>query len=122
MTNSAEAELEAVIWAAMTAHRVSTDQPLEFIEAIKSAAMDYAAGDSDALTETRRLILHEATRPERADPPVVAGGGGQPRRRELGPSGSRARPPGGATLSTGPSIPYPGHGLFNLRPQPVDKP
>ena len=65
MTGSAEQELEAVIWAAMTAHKVTTTEPLEFIETIKNAAREYAAGDSDALTETRRLVLYEATRPER---------------------------------------------------------
>jgi hypothetical protein len=99
MTNSAEQELEGTIWAAMTAHKVTTKEPLEFIETLKAAAMAYAAGDSDALTETRRMILHEATRPERI---------------------ARARPPVGATLSTGHVVPPAGQTLANYHPQPVD--
>ena len=58
-----ESEFEATIWAAMAAHKVTTAEPLEFIETIRAAAMAYAAGDSYALTETRRLVLQEATRP-----------------------------------------------------------
>jgi hypothetical protein len=68
VARTAEAELEATVWAAMTAHRVTTPEPLEFIETIRSAAMSYAAGDSKALTEMRRLVLLEATRPEREVP------------------------------------------------------
>jgi len=122
MTNSAEQELEATIWAAMAAHKVTTAEPLDFIETIKSVAMDYAAGDSDALTETRRMVLHEATRPERIDGPALAGGGGQsPRRRELSPPGSRTSPPGGATISTGCVVPSVVPGSANFHPQAVDK-
>ena len=120
MTDSPEVELAEAIWDAMLHHQVSTPYPVEFCTSVTELAKAYAAGDSDELTAARREVLSRATEP--TVPPVVAGGGGQPRRRELGPSGSRAQPPGGATLSTGPSIPYPGHGLFNLRPQPVDKP
>jgi len=87
MTNSAEDELEAVIWDVMRVCRVTATRPIEFVELIKSAAMDYSSGDSDSLTEMRRTVLHEASRPERIDGPVVAGGGGEAPRRELDPSG-----------------------------------
>jgi hypothetical protein len=120
MTNSAEDELEAVIWDAMRVCRVTTTRPVEFVELLKSAAMDYSAGDSDLLTEMRRRVLHEATRPERIDGPVGAGGGGEAPRRELDPSGSRAQPTEEATLSTGPSISLPGQTSAKNHPQPVD--
>jgi hypothetical protein len=120
MTNSAEPDLEAFIWSAMTAHKVTTDEPLEFIETIKAGAMAYAAGDSDALTETRRLVLHEATRPERTVHPGLRREGPA---SELNPSGSdrRVEVPEGATLSTGCVVPAPGQGPVKLRPQAVDK-
>jgi hypothetical protein len=121
MTNTAEAELEGVIWAAMTAHKVTTAQPLEFIEAIKWAAMAYAAGDSDKLTELRRLVLHEAAAPERRDRLEIAGGAGRAPVAASRLVGSRARPPEGATLSTGRVIPVAAEVSVKSHPQGVDK-
>jgi hypothetical protein len=122
MTNSAEQELEATIWAAMAAHKVTTVEPLEFIETIMAAAKDYAAGDSDALTETRRLVLHEATRPDRIDRPVAAEGGTGPRARPFGLERPALKVPEGATLSTGCVVPSASQGSAKFRPQAVDKP
>ena len=92
-----ESELEATIWVAMTAHQVTTPEPLEFIETIRSAATSYAAGDSDALTEMRRTVLHEASRPERIDRPGLRREGPA---SELSPSGSgrHAGGPGGSNV------------------------
>ena len=120
MTNSAEGDLEATIWAAMTRYKVTTDHPIEFLQMVTDAALDYAAGDSDALTAARRRVLFEATAPEQPALTVIAGGGGQPARRELDPSGSRAVAPEGATLSTGQSVPTGGKDRANLHPQAVD--
>lgn len=62
---SAEAQLEAAIWTAMTEHEVTCPRPVKFIDALVIAARSYAAGDSETLTAQRRSILHRDTAPAR---------------------------------------------------------
>jgi hypothetical protein len=103
-------ELEAAIWAAMRIHQVTCPTPGAFLDDLKYAAMRYAAGDSDALTAMRREILHRDTWPEGQTSPSTSGTG-TGTAPELDPPGSGAFPQGagdgGATPSTGTSIPGP---------------
>jgi hypothetical protein len=110
-----EEELEAAVWRAMRTWGVNTPEPVRFIEAVKFAAVRYAAGDSPALTEQRREVLHRDTRPEGQDPPSTRGGVGRdgpelPPLRGSDALGQRVAD-GGATLSTEASIP----GVFTSR-------
>jgi hypothetical protein len=63
MTNSAEGQLEATIWDAMSRHKVTCHDALPFVDAILAAARAYAAGDSDGLTKMRRDVLHRDAAP-----------------------------------------------------------
>ena len=105
-----EEVLEAAIWQAMQACKVTipTDALL-FIEMITIAAQRYAAGDSEILTALRRRVLHRDGA-EQTSPSGCGGGAGA--MAELHPPGSAIAGPqdvgdGGATTSTGTSIPEP---------------
>ena len=104
---TAEGELEAAVWEAMTAYQVTSAEPLKFIDAVILAAKHYAAGDSEMLTALRRKILHRET----GHSPASDCGGDRLAAAELDPSGSAAGgrnvPVGGATRSTARSIPGP---------------
>jgi hypothetical protein len=60
MPSSMSSDLEAAIWAAMTAHKVTVKDALPFVAAIMDAARAYSAGDSDTLTALRRDVLRQA--------------------------------------------------------------
>ena len=121
MTETPEQQLELAIWRAFRVYRITTTHPLEFVESVMIAARAYGAGDSDTLTAARRMVLHEATRPRRRSRAVFAGGSGEhPAAPDLESGGSGAVPLGGATLSTGPSVPPASQDPANLRPQAVD--
>ena len=78
-----EDELEATLWTILRVRKVTTDQPLELIEDVKTAARAYGAGDSDALTAARRAVL--AREGHRGGSGAVVTGGVD---LELRPSGS----------------------------------
>ena len=61
--NSAEDELEAALWSALTRHKVTVNDGLALMADLVAAAVAYAASDSEALTAARRMVLHEATAP-----------------------------------------------------------
>lgn len=110
-SSSEDAELEAMIWAAMKAHKVTTDDAVPFVDAIKTAARRYAAGDSEELTAMRREVLHRDTAPQAQTSPSDCGGDSRADAAELHPTGSAALvrrvAGGGATMSTGQPIPGP---------------
>ena len=122
---SAEEELEATIWAALTRHKVTCAYANDLLADLVAAAVAYAAGDSETLTAARRLVLHEATAPSpRQTSPGDAGESAERTAPELflrapAPPGQRGAV-GGATLSTGQSVPRSGKACVNSLPQPVD--
>ena len=116
--NSAEDELEAALWLALTRHKVTVQDGLALMADLVAAAVAYAAGDSDALTAERRMVLYEATASGPGHtPPSTATGVSRPSVSELDPSGSHGRLVEKATLSTDRVIPPQ---VRAGRPQPVD--
>ena len=116
--NSAEDELEAAFWSALTRHKVTVIEARALVADLVAAAVAYAAADSDALTAARRMVLHEATAPGPGHtPPSTATGVSRPPVSELDPPGSHGRLAERATLSTDRFIPPQ---VRAGRPQPVD--
>ena len=113
--SSPESELEAAIWLAMEQHKVTCADALSFHDSLLTAAIAYAARDSDLLTEMRRRVLHGATAKSHSS--ASSSGGASRTATELHPSGSVAScasdvAGGGATTSTGLSIPGPSASAF----------
>ena len=50
-------ELEAVIWAAMRKHRVTSPSPGAFVADMLRAALAWSAGDGEDVTSRRRQVL-----------------------------------------------------------------
>lgn len=116
--NSAEDELEAALWSALTRHKVTVNDGLALMADLVAAAVAYAASDSEALTAVRRMVLHEATAPGPGHTsPSTATGVRRPPVSELDSSGSHGRLAERATMSTDRSIPAQ---VRASRPQPVD--
>lgn len=118
-------EVEAAIWSLLRRHMVTVPNAVPFMDDLLAVVNAYAAGDSDKVTELRRIVLHRDSGPRGHTSPSGCGGsdGTAP---ELDPSGSSAAGPlptgaEGATLSTGPSVPIRGQGSGKSHPQPVEK-
>ena len=107
MISHQEEELESAIWGAIQRFKCTCPDANLFVDAVIVAARHYAAGDSEELTAMRRRILareaaEEQTSPSSAEEPAERTGA-----RPLGGSDPLGKPVagGGATRSTGPSIP-----------------
>jgi hypothetical protein len=60
---TAEDELQSAVWQAMKLYGMTGAEPRAFVISVLASARRYAAGDSEALAEVRRAVLHRESRP-----------------------------------------------------------
>jgi len=108
MTSSEDEDLECAIWGAMAQFRVTCPDANLFVDALLFAAKKYAAGDSPELTAHRRYVLYRDTEPTgQTSPGSAEAPADRTGTRPLEGSAALGQPVagGGATSSTGASIP-----------------